>query len=56
MIPLWLHLCFALGIALLAWILGMDTTGSLGDQLFLWAAAAFCGAHLFLRLLVPRMR
>jgi hypothetical protein len=56
LIPLWLHLCFALGIALLAWVLGMDTTGSLSDQFFLWVLAVLCGAHLFVRLLVPRMR
>jgi hypothetical protein len=47
----WLQLALALGLALAAWITGMDTTGSSAVSSTLWAAAAITGAHLLFRLL-----
>jgi hypothetical protein len=51
MIPIWLQLPMVLGLALAAWICGMDANGSAVETSLLWGGAALAGGHLLIRLL-----
>jgi hypothetical protein len=55
MLPIWLQLPLVLALAILSWISGMDVTGNPIETSLLWAATAFVGGHLVVRLL-PRAR
>jgi hypothetical protein len=55
MIPIWLQVLLVFGLALIAWISGMDTTGNPTETSLLWAASALTAGHLVFRLL-PRAR
>jgi hypothetical protein len=51
---LWLQLPLVLALALLSWIVGLDTSaGTPAELYFLWAATALAGAFVVMRLL-PR--
>jgi hypothetical protein len=52
-IPIWLQIPIVLGLALAAWISGMDANGSPVETSLLWGAATLAGAHLLIRLLAP---
>ena len=49
MIGMWLRTALVAGLALAAWISGIDTTGNGTESLLLWAATAVACAHLALR-------
>jgi hypothetical protein len=49
---LWLQLPLVLGLALVSWISGMDSTGTATQTYFLWAATALTGAFFAFRLLL----
>jgi hypothetical protein len=49
MIGLWLRTALVAGLALAAWISGIDTTGNGTESLFLWAATALACAHFAMR-------
>jgi hypothetical protein len=48
-IGLWLQTALVIGLALLAWISGIDATGSPTDSLILWTATAIACAPLAFR-------
>jgi Flp pilus assembly protein protease CpaA len=55
LIPLWLQTALVLGLALVAWICGMDATGNPTEVVLLWAVAALACAQLLFRFL-PKAR
>jgi hypothetical protein len=52
MMPLWLQVSLVAGLALLAWICGLDTTNAAVEATWLWGAAALAGAPLVYRFLL----
>jgi hypothetical protein len=45
----WLRFTLVLGLALAAWISGLDGNGAPAEAAWLWAATALAGAHLVYR-------
>jgi hypothetical protein len=48
-----LHFALAAGLALLAWICGLDGNGTALEQVLLWGAAALVSAPLVRRFVFP---